>query len=260
VVAGQSTAQYLENGKLKFRPYNRIFINPDNVKIKGLGQFDAYPNRDSLSYITPYGIEKAKTVIRGTLRYSGYCNAWHCLTQLGLTDDTFTIHNSDKLSFKEFTHSFLPLGCKSLKDFVKKECGLKKSDEAIKMINWLGLESNSKIKLKEATPAQILQQLLEGKWLLKSKDLDMIVMKHEFEYTIKGKKKKVDSTLVLEGENQTYTAMAKTVGLPLAIAAKLVLTGKIKNTGVIIPLEKNIYEPVLAELETLGVKFIEKYY
>lgn len=257
ILAGQSTAQYLQNGRLKFVPYHKIFAHPESVKVKGHGAFDAYPNRDSLSYIKPYGIEKAKTVIRGTLRQHNYCRAWNILVQLGMADDSFVIEDAGKLSYKQFTTSFLPQEYNTLKDYIIKELNYKKAADIIKMIDWLDLMSNKKIALKRGTPAQILQDLLEKKWMLKKKDLDMIVMQHQFEYKVKGKLKKLNSSLVLIGEDQTYTAMAKTVGLPLAIAAKMILLGKIKLTGVQIPLDKKIYLPVLEELEKYGIRFVE---
>ena len=257
VLAGQSTAQYIEKGKLKFVPYHKIFAFPEVIKVKGHGKFDAYPNRDSLSYIKQYKLEKAETVIRGTLRQQHYCKAWNVLVQMGLPDDSFIIENADKLSYKDFTHSFLPVKYKNIKDFLINELNYNKSSEVSKMVDWLGLESNQNITLKRATPAQILQNLLEKKWMLKKNDLDMIVMQHQFEYVLKKKKVNLHSSLVLTGEDQTYTAMAKTVGLPMAIAAKMILIGKMKSKGVIIPIDKKIYLPVLDELERLGIIFKE---
>lgn len=257
ILAGQATARYLENGKLRFLNYHNLFKSAEIIKVDGYGQFDAYANRDSLSYIKPYGIESAQTVVRGTLRQKNYCNAWNVLVQMGLTDDSFVIENANKLSYKEFTTSFIKHT--TLKDYIIKELKYTKANEVLKMIDWLDLMSTKKIPLKNATPAQILQDLLEKKWLLKKNDLDMIVMQHEFVYKQKRAIKHLHSSLVQIGHNQQYTAMANTVGLPLAIGAKLILQGKIKLKGVHIPIHKEIYTPILAELkQDFGISFKEK--
>ena len=258
ILAGQGTAQFIENGEYKYIPYNRLFTQICPVVVEGFGNFDAYANRDSLSYRKLYNIENIPTMLRGTLRMPGYCKAWNVFVKLGLTDDTYKIEASDSLTYKQLLEAFLPQGKQSVKEKLIAFMGNEMDAEALKKIEWLEIMTDRKIRLKDATPAQILQDLLEEKWLLKENDKDMIVMQHEFEYSLKGQTKKITSSLVVKGEDQTYTAMAKTVGLPLAIVSKLILQGKIKARGVTIPTSKEIYEPVLAELETLGVTFVEK--
>lgn len=258
VLAGQGTAQFIENGEYKYIPYNRLFTQICTIEMDGYGKFDAYANRDSLSYRKIYNLEKIPTMLRGTLRMPGYCKAWNVFVKLGLTDDTYKIEASETLTYKQLLEAFLPQGKQSVKDKLVDFMGNEMDAETLSKIEWLEILTDRKIRLKDATPAQILQDLLEEKWLLKENDKDMIVMQHEFEYSLKGQTKKITSSLVVKGEDQTYTAMAKTVGLPLAISAKLILQGKIKTRGVTIPTTKEIYEPVLAELETLGVKFVEK--
>lgn len=258
VLAGQGTAQFIEDGQYKYIPYNRLFTQICTIEMDGYGKFDAYANRDSLSYRKIYNLEKIPTMLRGTLRMPGYCKAWNVFVKLGLTDDSYKIEASDSLTYKQLLEAFLPQGKQSVKEKLIAFMGNEMDAEVLSKIEWLGIMEDRKIRLKDATPAQILQDLLEEKWLLKENDKDMIVMQHEFEYTLKGQSKKITSSLVVKGEDQTYTAMAKTVGLPLAISAKLILQGKIKARGVVIPTTKEIYEPVLSELETLGVKFVEK--
>ena len=258
VLAGQGTAQFIEDGQYKYIPYNRLFTQICPVEMEGYGKFEAYANRDSLSYRKIYNLEKIPTMLRGTLRMPGYCKAWNVFVKLGLTDDSYKMEASDTLTYKQLLEAFLPLGKQSVKEKLIAFMGNEMDAETLSKIEWLGVFEDRKIRLKDATPAQILQDLLEEKWLLKENDKDMIVMQHEFEYSLKGQNKKIISSLVVKGEDQTYTAMAKTVGLPLAISAKLILQGKIKARGVTIPTTKEIYEPVLAELETLGVKFEEK--
>ncbi len=258
VLAGQGTAQFIEHGEYKYIPYNRLFTQICTIEMDGYGAFDAYANRDSLSYRKIYNLEKIPTMLRGTLRMPGYCKAWNVFVKLGLTDDSYKIEASHTLTYKQLMQAFLPQGSASVKEKLIAFMGAEMDADTLSKIEWLGIFEDKKIGLKDATPAQILQYLLEEKWLLKEHDKDMIVMQHQFDYVLKGEAKKITSSLVVKGEDQTYTAMAKTVGLPLAISAKLILQGKIKARGVTIPTIKEIYEPVLAELETLGVKFVEK--
>jgi saccharopine dehydrogenase-like NADP-dependent oxidoreductase len=257
VLAGQGTSRYLENNQIHYVPYNRLFSQTEKIKVPGEGSYDAYVNRDSLKYIEPYGLGKADTIIRGTLRHKGYCKKWNTLVGLGITDDSFIIDDATELTYKQFMQSFLPSKVE-FEEFLWKNFEIEKGDKEYKAIEWVGLLSDEKIGLTYVTPAQILQKLLEKKWKLKAKDKDMVVMYHELHAT-KGKKDIIiQSSLEIKGENQQYTAMAKTVGLPLAIAARLILNGKIEARGVQIPVLKEIYQPVLAELETYGIKFKEK--
>ena len=130
--------------------------------------------------------------------------------------------------------------------------------EDFKKIAWLGLFEEIKVEINDASPAQILQAILENKWTLGVEDKDMIVMQHQFEYLKNGDPKKLNSSLVVFGETPRFTSMAKTVGLPVAIATKLILNGEIKSTGVKIPTTKDIYIPVLKELAENGINFIEE--
>jgi saccharopine dehydrogenase-like NADP-dependent oxidoreductase len=259
VVAGQSVAQYIDHGKYKFVPYNQLFKRVEKMTILDAGEFEMYPNRDSLGYRETYGLEDIPTLLRGTLRRPGYCNAWDVFVQIGATDDTYTIGHSENLTYREFINSFLPY---NLKDTVEqKTCdytGIKMDSEAMKRLQWLGIFKETKIGLPNATPAQILQKLLEEKWALGAEDKDMIVMQHQFEYKLNGRNKRITSSLFVKGKDQVHTAMSITVGIPVAIATKLFLTGVIKQTGVIVPTMKDVYEPVLKELEDYGIVFVEE--
>lgn len=258
VLAGQGTAQFIENNKLKFIPYNRIYTQIETIEVEGYGKFDAYANRDSISYKKPYGLTNTETMLRGTLRMPGYCKAWNVFVKLGLTDDTYKIHGADLLTYTDLLESFLPEGKLSVKEKLTAFMGADMDAEVMNKLEYLELFSNKPIKLKEGSPAELLQNLLEEKWLLKPGDKDMIVMQHQFEYELGGEHKKLNSSLVVIGDDEVHTAMAKTVGLPLAISIKNFLTGKFKLYGVQIPTVKEIYEPMLTELETLGVVFVEK--
>ncbi len=258
ILAGQGTAQYIENGKYKYIPYNRLFTQTDIVEMDGNRKYEAYANRDSLSYRHFYNIEKIPTMLRGTLRMPGYCKAWNVFVKLGLTDDTYKIEASNTLTYRELLEAFLPAGNQTVREKLIAFMGAEMDAAALSRIEWLDIFDNRKIKMENASPAQILQDLLEEKWKLEENDKDLIVMQHQFEYLLNGQLKRISSSLIVKGEDQTYTAMAKTVGLPLAITAKLILQGKIKARGVTIPTIKEIYEPLLQELEMYGVKFVEK--
>jgi saccharopine dehydrogenase-like NADP-dependent oxidoreductase len=269
VLAGQGTAQFIDEGKLKFIPYNRIFTQVDMIEVDGYGKFDAYANRDSISYKEPYGLNNISTLLRGTLRQPGYCKAWNVFVKLGWTDDAYKIKDSDQLNYTQLLESFLPKGSASVKEKLKTFMGAEWNEEFNEKLEYLELFSNKKIKLKEGSPAQLLQDLLEEKWKLKAGDKDMIVMQHQFEYSasplppLQGERgklpalKKLHSSLVVMGDDEIHTAMAKTVGLPLAITVKNFLTGKFKASGIQIPISKEIYEPLLKELEEYKIIFTE---
>lgn len=257
VVAGQSTALFRLQGKQSFIPPSRIFSQIEKVNIDSCGSFDGYANRDSLSYIEPYGLSGIDTILRGTLRHNNFCEAWDILVKLGLTDDAVKIPGSEKMTMKEITHAFLPSGSGSLRERLDFLLQRKMSNEIWMMIDYLELEGNHICTIPNASAAQVLQSLLEKKWLLKSDDKDMIVMQHQFVYELKGQLVRRNSSLVVVGDDNQYTAMAKTVGLPLAIASKLILQNKIPEFGVIIPVKSYLYQPLLKELETFNIIFNE---
>ena len=261
VLAGQGIpAKYIENNKYKYIPYNRLFKNTEKIKIEKYGQFEVYPNRDSLKYREIYSLYNIKTMIRGTIRKVGFSESWNMFVKLGLTNDSFRISNSENMSYKEYVNCFLPYDDKlSIEEKLQRVLSISKGDEKWEKIKEIDiLSSNKKIPLKNASPAQILEYILKDAWKLEKKDKDMIVMYHEFGYeTSLGENEKIISTMVCKGKDDTYTAMAKTVGLPLAISSILLLNNKINLVGVHTPIEREIYNPVLKELEANGINFEE---
>jgi saccharopine dehydrogenase (NADP+, L-glutamate forming) len=260
VLAGQGTAQWLDNGVIKFIPYNRLFSQIDVIETADYGKFDAYANRDSISYIDVYGLNNIRTMLRGTLRQHGYCKAWNVFVKLGLTDDTSRITHANRLTYTSLIESFLPPAQGSVKERLKDFVGESWDDEIENMLDYLELFSNKEIHIAEGSPAQLLQVLLEEKWKLKPGDKDLIVMQHQFEFTLPGESQmqKLNSSLVVVGQDQNHTAMALTVGLPLAITVKNFLTGQFKASGVQIPISSEIYTPMLAELEEYKITFSEE--
>lgn len=254
ILAGQSTAQYLKNGINKYLPYHRLFGESCEIAIPGLGHFDGYANRDSLAYRNLYGLTAIETMLRGTLRYSGFCEAWHLLVLAGYTDNSYTLQLRKQTTYAQLLDSFLA----GTGDLMKRlETLMPGSQASVAKLQWAGLLSNELIPLESATPAEVLQHRLEQCWLLEPNDRDMIVMWHRFVVHTPEGKKKIESTLVVKGENQTYTAMAKTVGLPVAMAATAILKGIIKTFGVVAPVNAPVYEPLLKELALHQIIFTE---
>jgi saccharopine dehydrogenase-like NADP-dependent oxidoreductase len=259
ILAGQATAKFLEKGRLRYVPYNRMFTSVDEIKVDGLGAFDAYPNRDSISYKGIYGLESVDTMIRGTLRYQGYCKAWNIFVQLGLTDDSIKIEIPDGFSYADLLTAYLPKGLKgNFQEQIAQCTNLDPEDEAVKKVVWTGIASEAIIPKGQRTPAAILQVLLEEKWKLKDQDLDMVVMQHLIDFEQDGKRKRLVADLVCKGRSPKETAMADTVGLPLAMFASLLLDDKVKLRGVQIPIHQEIYVPLLNELEGFGIAFKER--
>lgn len=259
--AGRGTAKFLENGQRKYVPYQRLFERIESLSIEGYGEFEGYANRDSLKYREIYGLDEIPTLFRGTLRREGFCRSWNVFVQLGMTEDGFVIEDSQEMTYRQFLDALLPEGgSESVEEKFCRVMGVEKDSPEMKKFEWLGLFEEKGIRIENGTPAQILQELLEEKWRLYPADKDMIVMRHEFDYGLDGREFRIQSSLVVIGGEQPYTAMSDTVGLPLGIVVKLMLDGTIREKGVHIPISKSVYAPVLDELEQYGIRFEEKEY
>lgn len=261
VTAGQGgAAKFLQEGTYKYIPYNRLFRRTEFLDVEGFGRFEVYANRDSLKYQNIYGLNKVKTLYRGTIRRVGFSRAWNIFVNLGMTDDSYTIDDSENMSYRDFVNAFLPYSPSDSVE-LKLRHQLKIDQDDIvwdKLVELDIFNAKKPVALKKATPAQILQKILMDSWTLDQTDKDMIVMYHKFGYEKDGKEYQIDASMVVLGEDQTYTAMAKTVGYPVAIATLAILNKKISATGVQIPVIKEIYEPILSELNTFGITFNEK--
>ena len=261
VLAGQGgAAKFLQEGTYKYIPYNRLFRRTEFLEVDGFGRFEVYANRDSLKYQSAYGLDDAKTLYRGTMRRVGFSRAWNMFVQLGMTDDEYTIDDSENMSYRDFINAFLPYSpTDSVELKFRHALKIDQDDIMWDKLEELDIFSSTKmVELKKATPAEILQKILMEKWTLQPSDKDMIVMYHKFGYELNGEQKQIDSTMVTIGEDETYTAMAKTVGLPLAIVTLAILNEEIITPGVQIPLKKEVYERTLKELENYGIDFKEK--
>ena len=258
VMAGQGTAKFLQNGAYKFIPYQQLFQRITPVTVPGFGEYEGYANRDSLKYLETYGLHGIRTMLRGTLRNKGYCPAWNILVQLGCCDDTFQLEGVEKMNHQDFINAFLDFhSSHSVEEKLCSAFNLQPQGEEMKRFRWSGLFSEEKIGLSTGTPAQVMEHILNKKWKLKAGDKDFIVMWHRFRFELDGKVKEIQAHLTATGDNEINTAMAKTVGLPLAISTRLLMQGKIKSRGVVIPVMKEMYDPVLRELGELGIRLSE---
>ena len=260
VLAGQGgAAKFIQEGKYKYIPYHKLFRRTEFFHVEDYGKFEGYANRDSLKYRSIYGLDDILTLYRGTIRRVGFSKAWNMFVQLGMTDDAYTMENSETMSYRDFINSFLPFHpSDSVELKTRMALAIEQDDIMWDKLMELDIFNAKKIVgLKNATPAQILERILNDSWTLQPDDKDMIVMYHKFGYELKGERKQIDSKMVCLGDDQIYTAMAKTVGLPVAIATLQILNGNIKTPGVQLPIRKEVYEPILKELAKYGVVFKE---
>jgi len=260
LAASGGAVKFLHGGTYKYIPYHKVFRRTERIVLDGIGTFEGYANRDSLKYLKLYQLEGIQTLYRGTLRRPGFCKAWDIFVQLGATDDSYVMEGSDNMTHRDFINSFLlyhPTDSVEIK--LAHAMRLDLDSDEMHMLEWLGIFSHEPIGLgKPGTPAQLLQKILEKKWTLNDTDIDMIVMWHKFNYTLQGQEHEIQSTMMVKGTDARNTAMAKTVGLPAAIATRLILEGKITTPGVHIPVSKEIYDPVLEELKKNSIRCTEK--
>lgn len=261
VISGQGgAAKFIQEGRYKYIPYHKLFRRTEFIEVENYGKFEVYANRDSLKYREVYNLNDILTLYRGTIRRVGFSRAWDMFVQLGMTDDSYVLDDSEKLSNRDFVNLFLPFHpTDSVEIKLRHQLRIDQDDIMWEKLIELDLFNPKKIMgIKNATPAQLLEAILAEKWKLNPEDKDMVIMYHKIGYkTPDNELKQIDSKLVVLGENQTYTSMAKTVGLPIAIAAIKVLTGEINTPGVQLPITKSIYKPILDELEKNNICFTE---
>jgi len=252
VLAGKSGAVYVEKCQEKTVSYEHLFENAPKVVVPSIGTFAAYPNRNSLTYIDTYALQGVTDFVRTTLRHPDFFIGWNAIVQLGLTDEK-------PISFKENGR---------IKDWFNNHIEQNKltqlyqsllKNEIIKsQFEYLGFNSDKHIPHHLNTPAMMLQWLLENKWKLAATDKDLVVMMHEIDYTLDGQKFLIQSSMMKKGQDATYTAMATTVGLPLAMSVCAYLKGLIPLTGLHIPTHPSIYTPILKSLAQEGIVFEEQ--
>ena len=256
ITAGAAGAHFLFNKQEYKIDYPQIFKNNQTIQVNGIGQLAYYPNRDSLSYQALYDLKNVDTLERTTLRYPAYSAAWQYIIDMGLTNEKGKLYDTENLTFEAWLQDVLQTN-----NVAEKLNSIFGNDGASqKLFDYLELTSRQFINIgAQKSNADILQSVIEQKWKMQDTDKDMIVMQHEFKYRKAGKATYLKSTLIVKGEDKTYTAMAKTVGLPMAILAKLILTEKVTALyGVNIPVMQKVYAPVLQELVEQGIIFEEE--
>ena len=258
VMAGSGGAKYLHNGKSFELTYDKMFDSSKKIKVNGVGSLAYYPNRDSLGYLDVYDVPDIKTFMRATLRHPSFCKGWNAVVALGLTSekDQFDRAAHTTASWLKEKTGYIKGG---LQQHIADKLGIAKTDKIISMLEWLGLFEEKALGTGSASSGDIMLDILSDKWKMNTSDKDMVVMQHEVEYLHKGKKNRLTSSMVLKGEDSHHSAMAKTVGLPMGILAKLVLNKKIvPPTGVLIPNMPSVYRPILTELNHHGITFTEE--
>ncbi len=260
LMAGKNNAQFLLDGKKMEIPGKDLFDNYIIMQVGDEGEFEGYPNRNSLPYIETYGIKDTRTMLRGTLRNKGWCSTIKKFAELGILDDTINEKYAG-MTYSEFMADIIgEPGVKTVKAAVAKKLGISEDSYEIKAMDWLGLFGDSRIpEGTDLDPMDILSAIMQEKMNFKDGERDMIVLFHMFEaeYPETGKKESIHSLLVDYGIPNGDSAMARTVSLPAAIGVKMILTGKITEKGVLIPVSPGIYEPVMEELGAMGIKFVE---
>ncbi len=259
VLAGKDGARFMHNGKFKYIPYHKLFSRIETINVPNLGEFEVYGNRDSLTYRETYGLHHLETMFRGTIRRPGFCEAWDTFVQLGATDDSYVMEDTENMTCREFINSFMAYRVDiPVEEKLARYLGIPPQSVMMERLKWLGIFEDTPIGIPGLTPAMVLQNILEKKWSLDPEDKDMIVMQHQFDYLENETRKKIFSTMSYIGKDSYHTAMAATVGLPVAIVSRLILEGRMNLKGVQMPIIKEVYEPVLKELEQYDIRFIEE--
>jgi saccharopine dehydrogenase-like NADP-dependent oxidoreductase len=258
ILAGMTGARFLNNGKNVDVRYSDMFDSSKKIKVAGLGSLAYYPNRDSLNYLDIYDVPDIKNFMRATLRHPAFCKGWNAIVALGLTTDKDNIERKGA-TYSSWLQQKTGFTGGDLQEHIAAKLGVAKTDKVIGMLQWLGLFDDKSLGEGSSSSADILLDLLLEKWRMAPSDKDMVVMQHEVEYIHKGKKNRLISSMTIKGEDATHSAMAKTVGLPMGVLARLVLNKKIvPPVGVLIPNMPSVYRPILTELNHHGISFTEE--
>ncbi len=259
IIAGADGATYLSENKKKNIPYNKVFKDISKINLSNTESYEGYPNRDSLKYKKLYNLDGVKTLKRGTIRNKSFCKTWSILIDLGLTNNNQLLSNDYNMSYFDFfNYNLKAKNLNELQDFLKLEFDISPSSQEFKNLKWSGFFSDKKFKLKKGNFSDYLLSILKDKWTLDNDDIDEIVMVHKFIFKVDMTLKKITSFLKVEGEDKTYTAMSKTVGLPIAVLIEQIINNDFNKSGIHLPFDKVIYKPVLERLSELGISFIDK--
>ena len=261
ILAGKDNAKYLKNNIEVNTPYKKIFQDYTNIEIPNHGNFEGYPNRNSMQYINLYNLKDVRSLKRGTLRHKGFCKAWNAIINSGLTK---TFKNKTKFSrdltyFQFLNQNIKAKSKKDLKKILEAKYDIKSDSIEFKILEWSGLFSDKKVNgLLFESNNEILLEIMKDRWTTDKNDIDLVVMYHSIIYEINKKERKIISYLNIEGDDNIYTAMSKTVGLPIAILIEEIIKNNLQYKGINLPFDSKIYDPILEKLKSYGIKFIEK--
>jgi saccharopine dehydrogenase (NADP+, L-glutamate forming)/spermidine synthase len=258
--AATNAAHYLKNGKEVQVASGQVFFDTHNLDIEGVGEFEAYPNRNSLDYVNVYGLSGISTMFRGTLRYKGWSETMRYLVDLGLLDS----QEQQGLATKTWPDLLAErIGAQSsqhIKEKVASYLWLTPDSPVIRRLEWLGLFSEKKLSRDMGSIIELLSEAMLEKMAYAPQDRDMIVMHHEFVADYGQRQERLTSTLIDFGIPGDDSSMARTVSLPVAIAVRMILEGKIAERGVHIPVRPSLFQPIMDELATLGIAMKERSY
>lgn len=257
IMAGNNGAKFLKNGEVVEIPTENLFKNPMQVDFPKVGKMEVYPNRDSLEYIDTYKLPNVETMFRGTFRYPNWCEIMDALKALGLT--SYEERSFEKKTYRKIMAHQLELYPANIKEKTAERLNLKLDSPAIVAMEWLGLFDDHTIPFDKGSNFDLIADLMLKKMMLPEEARDMVIMLHSFLIETKVGKKEVIKSRLLDFATKEDTSIARTVALPAAISVKMILDGKIRDTGVHIPISKTIYEPVLNELEKMGISMVEEW-
>ncbi|MCX7732218.1 MAG: saccharopine dehydrogenase NADP-binding domain-containing protein [candidate division WOR-3 bacterium] len=257
LMAGRNDARFLKDGREILIPASQLFASSWRQKITGVGELEAYPNRNSLPYIELYGLEGIRTMIRATLRYPGWCETMQAISELGLLRDERVRNDLNRLTYAQWFREYVP-GTGRLQEDTAVRLNLPVNHPVLQRLEWLGLFSDAPIMLESGSNLDILAKAMLERMSYKRGERDMIVLHHQFVVEYSDRRERIESTLIDYGEPEGDTAMARTVSLPAAVAVKMLIDGSIKLTGVQIPVRSELYQPIMAELSKIGFRFQEQ--
>jgi saccharopine dehydrogenase-like NADP-dependent oxidoreductase len=258
LLAGRQGARWLDEGRVIEVAGAELFAKARPYDVPGLGRFEVYPNRDSIAYVTTYGLEGVLTMFRGTLRYPGWCETLDVAARLGLLDVSPRGWRAGT-TCEGFMEAFAAEGRGAVRARVAQRAGVEAESPVMDRLAWAGLFSTTPIGVTSAAPLDVLCERMQASMAYARGERDMIVLRHEFgTLGPDGRPATTLSTLTAYGDPRGDQAMARTVALPAAVAARLVLDGAIGLTGVRIPVDPEVYDPVLAALGPMGIVFEEQ--
>ncbi len=257
LLAGLRSARYLEHGRVRHVPHDSLFSHHWSHEVGTLGTFEVYPNGDALRYVRIYGLDPVRGMFRGTFRYPGWCDTMQAVADLGLLD-LETRSWPEGTTHAELMESYVRPGSEPLAERLARRLRLPPDHEVVRRLEWAGLLSNDPLPSTDCSPFDMVAACFAKALAYEDGERDMVVLEHRFTTTRPGHPaERIHSRMIVYGDPGGESATSRTVSLPAAVAARMMLAGGLELSGVRLPIEPRIYEPVLDELEALGIGFEE---